>query len=107
MKRKILKQRFTVDDVISRNPCGGWSRRKVEKYFGDKQSITLADLIDANISPAEYEWVLNCLGLDRDLKVFIDEFEDSWEGEDPMIPLFDCIIAYGLDNGFLTSKPTP
>lgn len=105
---KILKQKFTVNDVVNAGTC--WSRERIKSYFGSRESMTLGELFDSEKTGfTEIQFVLGeifhtklCFGLMDKAKNKINTWNPKQFDAMFVDPaLTHCILAYALDNGFI------
>lgn len=63
---------YTIQDILSWNPCSRYTEKSLQKLFGKRRSVTLVDILCADISDLDAIWAA-CHAVDdeRQLRLFI------------------------------------
>ncbi|MFH1604005.1 MAG: hypothetical protein ABIH03_08865 [Pseudomonadota bacterium] len=54
----MTRDKITIDDVLALKPRCRWTRERMQKSFGGRESLTALEMCDVDIEPVELVWLL-------------------------------------------------
>ena len=54
-----MKDKLTIDDVLSHNPCSEYTRERVETLFAGRETITAKDVLAMDIGNLDKIWIID------------------------------------------------
>ena len=69
---------LTVSDIMALNPCGRYPESRVRELWGERESLTLVEILSLDIPPEDRLWVLTRNGVlpDGTLRQFANTTAD-------------------------------
>jgi hypothetical protein len=61
---------ITVDNIMDLDPCEDYTREDVEELWDGRESLSLVDICDLDIPPADIFWVVTLFLPDRENRLF-------------------------------------